>query len=85
MATLYVLRHIDRLWNDGNAYEKTIGIYSTEERAQQAIDRLRDKPGFRDRPDRWDIEPVILDRDDAWFTGFLPRPSADDDKAENEK
>ena len=31
--------------------EKFIGLYSTEEKAKTAVERLRHQPGFRDYPD----------------------------------
>lgn len=51
-------------------YEKLIGVYSSKRLAQEAIERLRDKPGFRDYPKRWEIDDYFLD-DDGWIDGFV--------------
>lgn len=48
---------------------KMIGVYSSEEEAMRAVDRLRDKPGFRDHPDGWHVEPYPVDQD-FWTEGF---------------
>lgn len=50
--------------------EKLVGVYSSERLARQAIERLRDKPGFRDYPERWEIDDWYLDEDD-WTDGFV--------------
>jgi len=39
-----------------------IGIYSSEEKAQQAVTALRDKPGFSDHPDGFEIQDATIDR-----------------------
>jgi hypothetical protein len=50
---------------------KLIGIYSSEKKAKAALERVRDKPGFRDHPEGFEITKVLLDRDD-WREGFGP-------------
>ncbi|MDU7522432.1 MAG: hypothetical protein E7K72_13745 [Roseomonas mucosa] len=59
---------------------KLIGIYSSEEKASQAMARMRRLPGFRDWPGGFRIYEVTLDRD-LWPEGFAgtetgerPRP-----------
>ncbi|MBV8563844.1 MAG: hypothetical protein JO273_00135 [Methylobacteriaceae bacterium] len=47
-----------------------IGIYTTREKAEAALARVRDKPGFRDYPDGFDISEAVLDRDE-WTEGFV--------------
>jgi len=63
--------HYDQETLADEEHEKLIGAYSTEERAQQAIDRLRDKPGFRDFPDRWVTDEIVVDKDSFWTDGFI--------------
>jgi hypothetical protein len=41
----------------------SIGVYSSLERAEQAIARLRQRPGFRDYPDGFQVDGRILDVD----------------------
>lgn len=69
MNRVHFLYHIDEKRVDGYHHGKLIGIYSTPEAAQAAIERLRDKPGFKDHPDRWRIHPRTLNRD-SWARGF---------------
>ena len=71
MTKVYVVLHYDQETFDDDDQEKQIGVYSTEERAQQAIERLRDKPGFRDFPERWMISDIVLDKDSFWTDGFI--------------
>jgi len=70
MTTLYIVVHYDQETDEDNDHYKTIGIYSTEKRARQAIERLSQKPGFRDYPSRWRMGPTVLDKDEAWTDGF---------------
>ncbi len=46
-----------------------IGIYRTEEDATAAVDRLHDRPGFRDWPQGFRIHQITLNRD-GWTEGF---------------
>ena len=70
MNRVYFLYHIDEKRVDGYHHGKIIGIYSTLDLAKAAIDRFRDKPGFRDYPERWKIYPRTIDRD-SWTKGFV--------------
>lgn len=63
---VFLLIHL----RDGDeATLKTCGVYSTEELAAAAADRLRKKPGFRRYPEGFEINPYQLDRD-CWGEGF---------------
>lgn len=48
---------------------KTIGVFSSEETAQQAIERLKPLPGFRDYPENFNIDGYELDKT-FWVGGF---------------
>jgi hypothetical protein len=50
--------------------EKFIGAYRTEEDAVAAIDRLRNKPGFRHFPEGFQISKCELNKDN-WTEGFV--------------
>ena len=47
------------LWHqryDGHQdHDKLLGVYSTKEKAEQAVAQLRVKPGFRDYPEGFEI------------------------------
>jgi hypothetical protein len=71
MTVLYALWHscqpdpeIDR------DEEKLIGIYSTEAKAREAIERLRLQPGFMDYPEGFEIQPSLVDAT-GWDEGFV--------------
>lgn len=51
--------------------ELLIGVYSTEEEATAAIERLKNKPGFVNSPDGFQIHPYEINRD-HWTEGFVP-------------
>ncbi len=57
--------HADGL--DDNA--KLLGVYSTRELAEAAVDRSRSKPGFRLYPRGFEIVGYDVDRDE-WTEGF---------------
>lgn len=71
MTTVYILYHYDQETLEDNDHRKMVGVYSTEKRAEQAIERLRDKPGFREFPERWFIGHAVLDKDTQWTDGFV--------------
>jgi hypothetical protein len=48
---------------------KILGVYSTEQKAQDRIARARKLPGFRDEPDCFLVDAYTLDRD-HWTEGF---------------
>jgi hypothetical protein len=49
--------------------ELLIGVYSSKEEANAAIERMKDKPGFADFPECFEVCPYPLDRD-HWTEGF---------------
>ena len=50
--------------------ELLIGVYSSDEEAKAAIERMKDKPGFADYPYGFEVCPYSLDRD-HWTDGFV--------------
>jgi len=49
---------------------KIIGVYTSEELAQAAVERTRSLPGFADHPDGFRVERYDIDRD-HWPRGFV--------------
>lgn len=70
MATMVVLWHVHAM-ADGHEDTKLIGVYSTDQKAEQAIERLRAQPGFRESPDSFEISDYEVDKD-YWAKGFSP-------------
>ena len=69
MDSVVLLWHVHEM-PDGHDDEKLIGVYRTDEEARAAIERLRDKPGFRDRPEGFEYFTYQLNRD-GWTEGYV--------------
>lgn len=67
MNTVFVLHHSYEL--EGSEETKLIGTYSSAEHAHAAIHRLKDKNGFRNYPDNFEITEYQIDQDN-WTDGF---------------
>ena len=67
---LYQLHHEYEL-DEGDREMKSLGIYSSQEKAIEAIERYRTLEGFRNRPDGFVISELIVDRDSGWTEGFI--------------
>lgn len=63
-ATVHLLWHTDE---DGDA--KLIGVYDKHSRASAAIERMRDKPGFKEKGGAFEIAGYELNKD-HWTQGF---------------
>jgi hypothetical protein len=69
MTTVYMLWHVHET-EFGDEENKFIGVYSTEAKAREAIEQLKDQPGFKDHPDEFKIYPRTIDRT-SWREGFI--------------
>jgi homoserine kinase type II len=76
MNVAYPLWHVRRDDEYGDN-AKLIGVYSSSEEAQQAVERLADQPGFRDHPDGFQFEPYEINKD-HWTEGFVDVSNAAD-------
>jgi homoserine kinase type II len=72
MDRVFVLQHVARE-NTSEEDVKFIGVYSTRESAEAAVQRLLDKPGFRDDSEGFHIDEYSLD-EDHWPEGFVTVP-----------
>jgi len=68
MTVVFLLWH-SRETGDGDSNDKLVGVYSSREGAEAAIERKLGFPGFRDHPAGFTIDPYTVDRD-AWSEGF---------------
>lgn len=66
---VFLVQHV-HLLDEGEEDVKTIGIYSTREAAQQAVERLRCQPGFRDTPEGFTIDLYWVNQD-GWEEGYV--------------
>lgn len=69
MDSVFLLWHVREVQGSEDD-ELFIGVYSTEQEARAAIERLKGKPGFVDYPNGFQIHPCELSRD-AWTEGFI--------------
>lgn len=68
---VWLLQHSYLLDAGEDVYEtKTIGIYSTQEKALEAVGRLRETEGFSRYPEDFYIDRYELDADN-WTEGFV--------------
>ena len=66
---VFILQHAHRT-KDNEEDVKLIGIYSTHARAEEAVLRLRSKPGFCDAAEGFSIQAYPVDHDD-WTDGYV--------------
>ena len=69
MNSVYILQHV-HIPHDDCEDVKFIGVYSTQKMAQQAIERLKAQPGFKETPQGFYIEEYDVDVD-HWCEGFI--------------
>lgn len=69
MDSVFVLQHV-HTQDDGTEDVKFIGVYSSREKAQEAVKRLTRLPGFADEPDGFHIDEYRIDQD-QWAEGFV--------------
>ncbi len=68
MPSVFVLQHVHSTVGDVEDV-KFIGVYSSREKAQAAVMRLRQNPGFSGAPEGFHIDEYSLDRD-HWVEGY---------------
>ncbi|WP_222106365.1 DUF2283 domain-containing protein [Catellatospora sichuanensis] len=62
------------IWDEQSGDEITLlGVYSSDQRARERIERARRLPGFVDEPDCFLVTPYELD-EDHWTDGFVTIP-----------
>lgn len=66
---LYMVHHVNRPDTEDED-EKLIGIYSTKQKAEEAVKRLSEQPGFSESPENFDIGEIGID-EDYWTEGFV--------------
>jgi hypothetical protein len=72
MDDVHLLWYI-REWAGGEDTELLIGVYRTEANARDAIERLKNQPGFVEYPEGFLVVPYELGKD-HWMEGFARMP-----------
>ena len=73
LTDVFLLWHTHDLTDDCGTHEevKLIGVFSSEEKASEAMEQLKDKEGFRDFPvSCFEISKMEIDQTN-WADGFL--------------
>jgi hypothetical protein len=68
MTSVFVLQHVHEL-ADGGENVKFIGVYSSRQKAHEAVTRLSRVPGFSEAADGFHIDEYRLD-EDQWVEGY---------------
>lgn len=74
MEHAYLLEHSYEYVFEGEDFDeiKTIGIFSTREKAEKEIEQLKTFPGFKDYPlECFHISKYKIDEIGGWSEGFL--------------
>ncbi|MGI8654123.1 MAG: DUF7336 domain-containing protein [Pyrinomonadaceae bacterium] len=66
---VYIVQHVHEFEDSREDY-KFIGVYSTRQKAEEAVSRLRTKDGFRNIPEGFEIDEYELD-EDHWTDGYV--------------
>ena len=69
MASVFVLQHV-HAQEDGGEDVKLIGVYSSQEKADEAVARLGRLPGFSEAPDGFHVDEYRVDQD-HWVEGYV--------------
>jgi hypothetical protein len=80
---LFIVEHL-HIQHDGEESVKSIGVYSSKEAAEKAVERLRVQPGFCDAPDGFTIDRYTLDKD-HWSDGYFTVEEDQERRASREK
>ena len=70
MSVVFVVQHL-REDEDGYDNIKLLGVYSTQDLAEAAVERYRQLPGFTEHAAGFDISGYELDKDSDWTEGFV--------------
>ncbi len=65
---LFVLQHV-HTFDDGEDDVKMIGVYSSQEQAKAALERISTRLGFCDAPEGFSIDLYVLN-EDHWTEGY---------------
>lgn len=69
MTSVFVLQHVHEM-EDGAEDVKFIGVYSSSQKASEAIARLSNVPGFSEAPNGFHIDEYQLN-EDQWVEGYV--------------
>ena len=74
LGYVYLIQHCYNYEFEGEQFEKikTIGIFSTMEKAVKVIGKIKSLPGFKDHPlECFQIDKYKIDEITGWSEGFF--------------
>lgn len=66
---VYIVQHVHE-FDDGSEDIKFIGVYSTYQKAEEAVKRLSTQIGFCETLEGFHIDEYIVDKD-HWIEGYI--------------
>ncbi len=57
--------------SDGEEIVHEIGVFSTYEKANEALTRYKNKRGLNLYPDEFNIDTFVVNKDIGWLDGFI--------------
>lgn len=69
LKEVYVLHHVHE-FEDGHEDIKLLGIFSSEVKAKEIIEKYKKMPGFQNHPDGFSADKYIIDKAE-WTEGFV--------------
>ncbi len=67
--TVFMLHHVHEFEN-GHEDVKLIGVFSTREKAESALAKVKDMPGFKELPQGFSLDEHTLDQL-GWVEGYF--------------
>lgn len=69
LKEVYVLHHVHE-FEDSQEDVKLLGVFSSEAKAKEVIERYKKMPGFQNYPDGFSTDKYIIDKAE-WTEGFV--------------
>ncbi len=69
MKSVWLLHHVHE-FEDGHEDVKLIGVYTTQKLAQEAQNKVKGQPGFKEYPNGFELSECPLNQLD-WPEGFI--------------
>ena len=69
MKTVFLVFHVRIKEDLINENVKLLGVFSSQEKAEAHVQRVKGMPGFRDHPQGFSIDEHMIDQG-SWLEGF---------------
>jgi len=69
VKSVWIVSHV-REFEDGHEDVKHIGVFTSRELAERALEKVKDQPGFRDCPEGFSVDEWRLNQI-GWSEGYV--------------